>query len=324
MELTDHGSVGKRAPRVALCWMGRPIPGGGATIVSFEERLRAHGLLLGQDLLFESFYVEPWDQQLPAVAKSLVQKHFDAIVTTSTPLALALQQATAVVEAERPVRARTPIIMTTDDGDCVGAGLVASLDRPAGNVTGLTSEFSRLCRKRLELLAAVRPGLARVAVVWNPTVPDKRLDWQETTAGAEELGIHLQSLEITEPADIPDAFARAHAAAAEGLLTLGDGLTFRRRRQLVALAAEHRLPAIYEHRAFVDLGGLMSYGPNMLDLYANAATYLVRVLQGESPADLPVGRPDHFDLVVNLMTANNLSLTFPPSILADAIEGGLQ
>jgi putative ABC transport system substrate-binding protein len=286
-------------------------------IQSFERRLGELGYAFasddegvtapGRDLVLEYRWADPWDAAAAALgAAALVEARCSVIVTSGSMLTLAVKQRTDTI----------PIVMICDDGDCVGAGLVASLERPGGNVTGSTSAVARLSGKRLELLAEACPPLSRVGVLYNPSVPDKASDLARLEATAADLRVELVKLPVQQPDAIPGAFETARLAGAEALLTLSDALVFMRRKQLVELAAQHRLPAIYTHRASVLAGGLMSYGPNMADLYARAADYIDRVLGGARPADLPVAEPDGFELVVNPATAQALGVTLPPSLLA--------
>lgn len=304
---------------VGILMNGRGMgpPGQFPHIASFERRLRELGYAIetdgeraavpGRDLVLEYRWADPWDSAAAAVgAAALVDARCAVIITSGTMLTLAVKQRTQT----------TPIVMICDDGDCVGAGLVASLERPGGNVTGSTSAVARLSGKRLALLAEACPSVSRAGVLYNPAVPDKASDLARLEAAAGERHIALTRLPINQPGDIPGAFESARREGVEGLLTLSDALVFMRRKQIAALAAEHRLPAMYTHRASVLAGGLMSYGPNMADLYARAADYMDKILAGARPADLPVAEPDGFELVVNPTTADTLGLTLPPSLLA--------
>jgi putative ABC transport system substrate-binding protein len=196
--------------------------------------------------------------------------------------------------------------------------LVASLARPGGNVTGLSYFNEAILAKRLEMLVEFVPGLARVAVLRNPTVAAHATFWAETAAAANKLGVALQALDVREPDDFEAAFVAAVRGNAQALIALDDGLTIANRPRIVALAASSRLPAMYGLREFPDEGGLISYGPNFADLTRRSATYVDKILKGAKPSDLPVEQPTKIDLVINRKTANALGLTLPPALLARA------
>ena len=203
------------------------------------------------------------------------------------------------------------------------SGLVTSLARPGGNVTGLSVLAPELVGKRLELLKQAVPGVSRVAVLWQPGAYGERTE-KDMLKGAEvaarALGVRLQFVEARGPADFDRAFSDMTRARAGALTVLASAMFFNERRRLVDLAAKNRLPAVYPLREFVDAGGLMSYGPNLADLFRRAATYVDKILKGAKPADLPVEQPTKFELVINLKTAKALGLTIPPSVLARADE----
>ena len=226
------------------------------------------------------------------------------------PHALAAKQATRTI----------PIVFTAA-GDPVASGLVTSLARPGGNVTGLSSLAPELVGKRLELLKQAVPGVSRVAVLWQPGALGERTD-KDMLKGAEvaarALGVRLQFVEARGPADFDRAFSDMTRARAGALTVLPSTMFLSERRRLVDLAAKNRLPAVYPSREFVDAGGLMSYGPNLADLFRRAATYVDKILKGAKPGDLPVEQPTKFELVINLKTAKALGLTIPPSLLARA------
>jgi putative ABC transport system substrate-binding protein len=250
-------------------------------------------------------------ERLPALAAELVALRVDVIVAPGTPQALAVKQAT-----------RTLPIVFAVAGDPVGSGLVTSLARPGGNVTGLSSVTSDLVGKCLEQLTQAVPGVSRVAVLWQPGGFGERAekDMQKAAELAgRTLGVRLQFVEARRPADIDRAFSDMTRARAGALTVLGGGtMLFAERRRLVDLAAKNRLPAVYPWRDFVDAGGLMSYGANFPDLYRRAATFVDKILKGAKPADLPVEQPTKFELVINLRTAKALGLTIPPSVLGRA------
>jgi putative ABC transport system substrate-binding protein len=194
------------------------------------------------------------------------------------------------------------------------------LARPGGNVTGLTNLSSGLGGKRLEFLRETIPGVARVAVLWSPDNPVKAAQWAETQSAARTLGIQVQSLEVGRPEDFESAFAAAAQDHAEALIVFGDNLTTSHAPRIVDLAAQYRLPAMYETRLVVDAGGLMAYGPNNSSLYKRAAYYVDRILKGARPADLPIEQPMTFDFVVNLKTSAALGITFSNEIMLQVTE----
>jgi putative tryptophan/tyrosine transport system substrate-binding protein len=290
----------------------------GPNMAAFEARLRTLGYVPDVNIVIDDCVVRPWDDDLSAVTIDLIRQAFDAVVTTGTGLGLAFKRATERVQADRPARQRTPVIMTTDDGDCVGAGLVDSLTRPGGNVTGLTSGFSDLAGKRLELLREALPEVSRVATLWNASLPDKELDRRNVQQTAAQLRIDLCEVPVRHVDDLPNAVRAAAKAGAEALLILGDALTFRRQKQIVSLADEHHLPVCDFVSAAVPAGMLMSYGPYMPALYARAAEYVDQVLQGSCPADLAMEGPTQFELAINLQTAERLGLALPESFVRHA------
>jgi putative ABC transport system substrate-binding protein len=203
--------------------------------------------------------------------------------------------------------------------DPVGTGFVASLAHPGGNVTGLSGISPELGGKRVELLRQVVPGLSRLAILWNPEVRGAVLDYKETEAAASSLRVELQSLEMSSPADLDRVFSALASQHPQALiLPGGNPSAFAKRDEIVRFAQKNRLPSMYATREYVDLGGLMSYGPSISDMYRRAATYVDKILKGAKPADLPVERPTKFELVINLKTAKVLGLEMPRSLLQRA------
>ena len=249
-------------------------------------------------------------ERLPALAAELVALKVDVIVAPGTPAALAAKQAT-----------RTLPIVFAAAADPVTSGLVTSLARPGGNVTGLSVLAPELVGKCLEQLKQAVPGVSRVAVLWQPGALGERTE-KDMLKGAEvaarALGVRLQFVEARGPADFDRAFSEMTRARAGALTVCGSAMFFIERRRLVDLAAKNRLPAVYPLREYVDAGGLMAYGPNLADLFRRAATYVDRILKGAKPGDLPVEQPTKFELVINLKTAKALGLTIPPSLLPRA------
>jgi len=274
---------------------------------AFRQGLRDLGYVEGKNITIEYRYAEGKLDLLPDLAAQLVRLKVDIIVTQSTLDAYAARQSTSTI----------PILMTAS-GDAVGTGIVASLARPGGNVTGLTSLSRELSGKRLELLKEAVRGLSRVAVLWNAADPDKARDVEETQLQARTLGLELQSLEIRDPKDFDGAFRTATRKRAGALLILGDSLTIIHQSRIVDLAAKSRLPTMHEQREFVEAGGLMAYGPSVLGLFRHVATYVDKILKGRKPADLPVEQPMKFEFVINLKTAKQIGLTIPPNLLVRA------
>jgi len=277
---------------------------------AFLQGLRDLGYVEGRNVVIEYRDAEGKYERLPALAAELVALKVDVIVVGAAPQALAARQAT-----------RTLPIVFAAAGDPVGSGLVTSLARPGGNVTGLSNLGAELVGKCLEQLTQAVPGVSRVAVLWQPGVLPERTDkdmLKGADVAARALGVRLQVVEARGPADFDRAFSDMTRARAGALTALPSIMFFNERRRLADLAAKHRLPAVYQVREFVDAGGLMSYGPNPADLYRRAATYVDRILKGAKPADLPVEQPTKFELVINLKTAKALGLTIPPSVLGRA------
>jgi len=224
------------------------------------------------------------------------------------------QAALAAKKATRTI----PIVMV--GADPVGLGLVASLARPGGNVTGLSYFNEAIIAKRLQFLKELVPGLARLAVLRNPMMAAHATFWQETEVAARKLGVTLQPIEVRGPEDFEAAFAAATRGNAQALIAFDDTLTLAHRPRIVALAASSRLPAMYGFREFPDEGGLMSYGPSLVDLLRRAATFVDKILKGAKPADLPIEQPTKFELVINRKTTKALGVEVPPSLLARADE----
>jgi putative ABC transport system substrate-binding protein len=283
-------------------------PGSGSTLPpaldAFRQQLRQLGYVEGQNLTIEYRWAADNDEQLPRFAADLVRLKVDVIVVEGhTPAIQAAKNATSTI----------PIVMGVS-GDPVKMG--QSLARPGGNVTGLS--ILALAPKRLELLKEAVPKLKHVAVLWNAANPVKVLDWRETQAAARALGLKLQSLEVRGPTDFQGAFDYASTDRADALVVLADGLINSHQRKILDFAATRRLPAMYPNREFVDEGGLMSYAPSFTDLFRRAAVYVDRILKGAKPVDLPVARPEKFELVINLKTTKVLGLTIPQSLLLRA------
>jgi len=273
------------------------------------DGLRERGYSEGRNLAFERRLSQGQAERFPKLAAELVQLRVDLILVHTTPAAIAARNATQTI----------PIVFPTAI-DPVGAGLVASLARPGGNLTGLSTLAPELSGKRLELLKEVVPGLTRVAVLWNAANPANASAWEETQAAAGALGLLLHSQEVRGPQDLEGAFALTAKARPDAFLVLGDSLINMYRQHIAEFATQQHLPSVFFTREWVMAGGLMSYGPSIPDLHRRAATYVDKILKGAKPADLPVEQPMKFELVINLKTAQALGLTIPPIVLFRADE----
>ena len=275
---------------------------------AFLQALRELGWLEGK-LAFEMRYADGNPERLSALANELVQANVDVIVT----------HAAQPIEAARKATATIPIVMATV-GDALGAGYVASLARPGGNVTGLTLFATEQSAKRLQLLTELFPSLTRVAVIWNANASGHRLQLKEMENAAPAVKIALRSLPIRNADELGAAFQFAVQANAQAIVTMDDPLIQSQRARIIELAMGRRLPVMAEFRPITEAGGLMSYGPNQVDMWRRAAAYVDKILKGADPADLPVQQPTRFELVINLKTAKALGLEIPPTLLARADE----
>ena len=279
-------------------------------VKAFRTGLNELGYVEGRNVSVEYRWADGHYDRLPALAAELVGRRVAAIAATGGSVSgLAAKAATAT----------TPIVFSSG-GDAVKLGLVASLNRPGGNVTGVNLIFGALGAKRLELLRDLIPQATTIAMLVNLNYPSASTEVQETEAGARSLGLQLHVFNATVESEFERAFAAITAQRVAGLLVGDDPFLQSRRDKLVQLAANHAIPAIYFSRDFSDAGGLMSYGPSIIDAYRLVGFYIGRVLNGERPADLPVIQPTKFDLVINLKTAKALQLTVSPTLLARADE----
>jgi putative ABC transport system substrate-binding protein len=293
---------------VTIGYLGNSSPSLESNLVeAFREGLRQLGYVEGRNLIIKYEWAEGQQERHPALARELVRLKPDVILTAGTPGALAARQATQSI----------PIVMTSS-GDPVAAGLVASLAKPGGNVTGLSVLQPELQGKRLELLKEAVPKLSRLAVLRNPDNPLTAIDWKAMQPAAEALGVKLQPVEARGPNDLGRALARIKAAHPDGLFVIGDRFLFAYRASIVQFVVKNRLPGISTWREFAQEGGLMAYGPDYAGMYRRAAAYVDKILKGAKPADLPVEQPTRFELVVNLKTAKALGLTLPQSVLVRA------
>jgi putative ABC transport system substrate-binding protein len=275
---------------------------------AFLQRLRELGWIEGRTVSIEVRWAEGSNERAAEIAAELVRLRVDIIVTSGTPIVLAAKRATAIV----------PIVFATA-ADPVGAGLVASLARPGGNVTGLSIQSTDLAGKRLELLREVVPGLHRLAAISSVGSPAATLEMGEVQAAARTLGVEVAPFEIRRTEDFAPAF-EALKSRAQALYVVTDPLMATNRIRINTLALSARLPTMHGFREYVEVGGLMSYGANFPELWRRAADYVHKILRGAKPANLPVEQPTKFDLIINLITAKALGLTIPPMLLAGADE----
>ena len=295
-----------KVPRVGVLWPGSPPD---KWDEAFRQGLNALGYTEGRNILLDYRWAEGKQERLPELAQELVHLNIDLIVTISAPAIFAAKQATETI----------PVVFA-GTSDPVRSGFVASLARPGGNLTGLSLMAPDLAAKRLELIKSVAPAASRVAMLWNASDEGMAIRVKQAELAAPALQLTLLSPELRSPADFDSAFTALTRDPPDALLTFVDPFTMRHRTRIIEFAATARLPAIYEDRIFADAGGLISYGPSVLDNCRRAATYVDKILKGAKPADLPVEQPTKFELVINLKTAKTLGLTIPPSLLAHADE----
>jgi putative ABC transport system substrate-binding protein len=296
-KLPTIGFLGAATPAVASQWVN-----------AFVKRLAELGWIEGRTVAIEYRWAEARTERYTEIATEFVKLKVDVIVTWASAPVLAAKQSTAFI----------PIVFAAQM-DPVGAGVVASLGRPGGNVTGMSIQQTDTAGKRLELLREVVPNLGRLGIMANVAAPGAVLEMREVDATARPLGLEPITREIRQVEDIPSAIG-ALKGRADALYVATDPLVFSNRVRINALAQDARLPTIYGAREYVDAGGLLSYGPNWTDLFRRAAEQVDKILRGAKPADIPVEQPTKFDLIINLKTAKALGLTVPPSVLVRADE----
>jgi len=274
---------------------------------ALRQGLRDAGYVEGQNIVLEERWAEGNFDRLPSLAADLVRRKVDVIVAASTPAVQAARQATRTI----------PIVMTLVS-DPVESGIVASLGRPGGNVTGLSLMHPELSGKRLALLKEVSPKISDVAVLWSASTASYSVVLGETEAAARSLGMHLQSVEVRGPAGVDNAFTSMTRDRISALVVLPDPMFRNQHRRIIDLAAKNRLPAMYWSRELVDAGGLMAYGANIADIHRQAAVLVDKILKGAKPSALPIEQPAKLELAINLKTAKALGMTIPPSLLQRA------
>jgi ABC-type uncharacterized transport system substrate-binding protein len=305
--LAAHAQPAGRLPTIGV--LGGATPSAESQrVAALVQRLQDLGWIEGRTIAIEYRWAEGQTARLAEIAAEFVRLGVDVIFATGTAPALAAKQATSMI----------PIVFPFA-GDPIGTGLVASLARPGGNVTGMSNQATELAAKRIELLREIVPHLGRLAVLANAGYPAAAQEKVEVAAAARTLHLEVVSFEIRESNDIAPAF-EAVKGKAEALFLVGDPLMTANRLRVTSLALAARLPTIYVHREYVDAGGLISYGPNFPDMFRRAAEVVDKILRGTKPRDIPVEQPTKFELAINLKTANALGLDVPPTLLARADE----
>ena len=303
--LAARAQQAESIPRIGLLWPG-DAPPASPRMESFRQGLRALGFVDGQNIAIELRYAQRGPQQLPELAAELISLKAGVILAPGDLAPKVAQQATETI----------PIVAGGDD--ILGAGVVASLSRPGGNTTGLTILSPELSAKRLEILRDIIPGLSRVTALSDPTTGASQATI--TTSAALSLNLKLQVLEVRRREDVAGAVRAARNSQAEALNVFSSPILASLHREIIAFAAEYRLPAIYQWKEHVEAGGLVSYGPNLAAIWRQFGIIVAKLLKGVKPADLPVEQPTKFELVVNLRTAKALGLEIPPTLLALADE----
>ncbi len=276
-------------------------------VEAFRQGLRELGYVEGKNIIIDWRYAQGKTERLPDLAAELVRLNVDVIVTGGPAVNRFAKEATHTI----------PIILAFDN-DPVGNGFAASLARPGGNITGLSTHYPEISGKQLELLKDIIPRLSRVAVLGNSTVPGNAQALRETERAAGVFGVKLQYVEIENPEEIESAFRAARKGHADAVLVLGSQVVTSHAKQFAELAAKSQLPAIYWSPEFVEAGGLMTYSVSITDLFRRAATYVDKILKGAKPAELPVEQPTKFELIINLKAAKQIGLTIPPNVLLRA------
>ena len=288
---------------------GMAAPAFGERMEVFRQQLRELGYVEGKNIAFEERWADGKADRLGPLAAELVGRKVDVLVTFG---------GSAPAQAAKKATSTIPIVMAAGGSDPASSGLVASLARPGGNITGMANIFTDLRGKQMEILKETIPKLLRVAVLWNPDSPSADAGLRYTESEAEKLGLKFQSLAVRKADDFEKLFQTAKKERAGAVLVTANPLMFTHFDRIAALAIKQRLPTIQSQKEFVDAGGLMMYGPNETDIYRRAAIYVDKILKGAKPAELPVERPTKFQLIFNLKTAKQIGVTIPPNVLARA------
>jgi ABC-type uncharacterized transport system substrate-binding protein len=295
-----------KSPRIG-CLAGSRAGGSSHLVAALRDGLRERGWTPGQNITAEYRFAEGQIERLPDLAAELVRLNVEVIVAVSTPAARAAKHATSTI----------PIVMV-GVGDPVALGYVASLARPGGNITGVSSVSVALGPKRLELLRETVAGLRRVHILWNPGDPARALEVRDIQIAAERLGLAVRSWEVRTLADVEHAFATMGKAPTDGLIVQQDPFNIANRVRIAELALVNRVPSISPFREFAEAGGLLTYGASVADMVRRSTYFVDKILKGHRPADLPVEEPTTFELVINRKTAKALGVTIPPSLLLQA------
>jgi putative tryptophan/tyrosine transport system substrate-binding protein len=290
--------------RIGVLYLGAPP---NANLDAFIQGLRELRYVEGKNILIEYRFAEGKAERLPELARELILLKMDAIFTAGTPAIFALREATKTI----------PIVFFSSS-DPIGTGVVASLAHPGGNITGISVLASDLWPKRLELLKEIFPKLSRVAMVWNKGNAGMALEAKATQDVAGPLGITLQDRGVKDPNELDVIFGVVSKDRPDGFLALTDPVLNSYQKRILDFLAKNRLPAIFDNQAWVEAGGLISYGANYADAFRRAATLMDKILKGTKPADIPVEQPTKFELVINLKTAQQIGLTIPPNVLVRA------
>ena len=296
-----HAQKQASIPRIGVLLLGAPP---NANLDAFIQGLRELGYIEGKNILIEYRFAEGKADRLPELATELVQLKVDAIFTTGTPAIFALKKATKTI----------PIVFFSTS-DPIGTGVVASLAHPGGNITGISVLASELWPKRLELLKEISPKLSRVAMLWNKGNAGMALEAKATQEVAGPLGVALQDRGVKDPNELDVVFAVMTKDRPDGFLALMDPVLNSYQKRILDFLAQNRLPAIFENKASVEAGGLISYGANYADAHRRAAAIMDKILKGAKPADIPVEQPTKFELVINLKTAKQIGVTIPQTVL---------
>lgn len=304
--LSVHAEQAAKIPQVGFLIASNPSVNA-SRVAAFHKGLRELGYIEGKNITLYYRYAEGQLERLPKLAAELVSRNVEVIVTAGPADTRAAKKATSTI----------PIVMSFDN-DPIGNGFVASLARPGGNITGLSTLAPELSGKQLELLKEIIPNLSRAAVFGNSTNPGDAFELRELESAAATLKVRLDKMDLLDRKDIEPAFRAARKAHDEAVLVLGSPVINSQRKQVADLAIKSRLPTIYYTLEMVEGGGLMAYGVNRNDLSRRAAAYVDKILKGAKPSDLPVEQPTKFELLINLKTAQQIGLTIPPNVLARA------